>query len=243
MNAGTWPLVELSSRLLEARDREIVLGDLAETEESAWRCLLEVFGLALRRQAGLWRKPWPWLAGLLVALPGGFLLMVASFSVSCTWERLVDHRVFDHGWPTGHEGFVMLACHILLVGAWSWSAAFIVGSISRRTLWASSVLAIVPFCMLTCVPFFRPCFFLFLPPAIMGALHGWRGLRVSLRVGLVLAVSATVLMIAAWCQQALWMPNWVFLLPSWYFVLVAWRSGSNGRGGLRQFVGWASPVS
>src|ERR1700722_5334192 len=72
---------------LEARDREIVLGDLIETGESAWRCMLEVFGLVLRRQAGLWRKPWPWLAGFLVALPSGFLLMVASFSVSCTWER------------------------------------------------------------------------------------------------------------------------------------------------------------
>jgi hypothetical protein len=231
MNASTWQLVELSSRLLEAKDRDIVLGDLAETEEGAWRCLLEVFGLVLRRQAGLWRKPWPWLAGFMVALPSGFLLMVASLSVSCTWERLVHHQVFDKQWPTGHEGFAMLGCHILLVGLWSWSTAYVLGFTSRRTLWASTVLAVVPFSIFACVPFFRPCFFLFLPPAIVGALHGWRGVRVSLGAGFVLAAIVTALMIAAWSEQALWLPNWAFLLPIWYFVFAAWRSGTNGRNG------------
>jgi hypothetical protein len=68
MNAIGWPLLELTSRLLDREDREVVLGDLLETNENAWRGLLDVFGLVFRRQAGLWRDPRPWLAGFALAL-------------------------------------------------------------------------------------------------------------------------------------------------------------------------------
>ena len=57
MNASVWPLVELSSKLLDHEEREVVLGDLEETHETAWRGMLDVFGLILRRQAALWRDP------------------------------------------------------------------------------------------------------------------------------------------------------------------------------------------
>ncbi len=58
MNAIVWPLVELSSRLLDREEREVVLGDLQETNENAWRAMLDVFGLVFRRQAGsLARSP------------------------------------------------------------------------------------------------------------------------------------------------------------------------------------------
>ena len=81
MNSSAWPLVELGTRLLDPEEREVVLGDLVETQESAWRGLLDVFGLVLRRQTGLWRDRRPWVAGFVVALPCSYLLMVASFSV------------------------------------------------------------------------------------------------------------------------------------------------------------------
>jgi hypothetical protein len=35
MNVIVWPLVELSSRLLDHEEREVVLGDLLETNEKA----------------------------------------------------------------------------------------------------------------------------------------------------------------------------------------------------------------
>jgi hypothetical protein len=54
MNAIGWPLLEVTSRLLDHEEREVVLGDLLETNENAWRGLLDVFGLVFRRQAGLW---------------------------------------------------------------------------------------------------------------------------------------------------------------------------------------------
>ena len=105
MNAIAWPLVEFTSRLLDHEEREVVLGDLLETNENAWRGLLDVFGLVSRRQAGLWRDLRPWLAGFALALPSSYLLMTASLSVSCTYQRLVNHKVYAGYWPTGHEGF------------------------------------------------------------------------------------------------------------------------------------------
>jgi hypothetical protein len=162
MNAGAWPLVELGTRLLDPEEREVVLGDLAETDETTWRGLLDVFGLVLRRQAGLWRDPRPWVAGFVVALPSSYLLMIASFSVSCTYQRLVHHRVFAGHWPTGHEGFALLLCHMVLLIGWSWTTGYVVGSVSRRTLWASMVLAAVPSLVFLCMSAWWLCYFLFL---------------------------------------------------------------------------------
>jgi hypothetical protein len=231
MNASVWPLVELSSRLLDHQDREVVLGDLLETNENAWRGMLDVFGLVFRRQAGLWRDPRPWLAAFLVALPSTYLLMTASLSVSCTYQRLVNHKVFHGHWPTGHEGFPLLLCHIFLLIAWSWSAGYMVGSVSRRTIWASAALATVPSWSFLCMSVSSPCLLLFLPPAILGVSRGRRGSRVSFRAASILVLTLTVLMISAWSNQALWVLNWALLCPAWYLVATAPRSGQKGRTG------------
>jgi len=231
MNAIVWPLVELSSRLLDREEREVVLGDLLETNENAWRGMLDVFGLVFRRQAGLWRDPRPWLAGFAIALPCSYLLMIASFSVSCTYQRLVNHKVFVGHWPTGHEGFPLLLCHIFLLIAWSWSAGYMVGTASRRTLWASAVLSALPCCFFLCIPFSGLSFLLFLPPAIWGVRRGWHGVCISLRAACVLALTMTVLMISAWSNEALWVVNWALLCPAWYLVAAAWQSGPKGRTG------------
>jgi hypothetical protein len=157
--------------------------------------------------------------------------MTASFSVSCTYERLVNHRVFVGHWPTGHEGFPLLLCHILLLIAWSWTAGYMVGSVSRRTVWASLVLAAVPALLILCMPGLWLCYFLFLPPAVLGVRQGWQGFRISSRAASVSALTMTVLMISAWSHDALWMANWVLLVPAWYLVAGARRSGPDGRAG------------
>jgi hypothetical protein len=231
MNTIVWPLVELSSRLLDHEEREVVLGDLLETNENAWRGLLDVFGLVSRRQAGLWRDARPWLAGFALALPSSYLLMTASLSVSCTYQRLVNHKVYAGLWPTGHEGFPLLLCHIFLLIAWSWSAGYMVGTASRRTLWASAALSALPCWLFLCVPFYGPCFLLFLPPAVLGARRGWQGAPISFRAASVLALTMTVLMISAWSNEALWVVNWALLCPAWYLVAAAWQSGPKGRTG------------
>jgi hypothetical protein len=232
MNTIVWPLVELSSRLLDHEEREVVLGDLLETNENAWRGFVDVFGLVSRRQAGLWRDPRPWLAGFALAIPSSYLLMTASLSVSCTYQRLVNHKVYAGLWPTGHEGFPLLLCHIFLLIAWSWSAGYMVGTASRRTLWASAALSTLPCWFFLCLPFYGPSFLLFLPPAILGVRRGWRGAPVSLCAASVLALTMTVLMISAWSNEALWVVNWALLCPAWYLVAAAWQSGPKGRTGL-----------
>jgi hypothetical protein len=230
MKAIVWPLLELTSRLLDHEEREVVLGDLQETNENPWRGLLDISGLVFRRQAGLWRDPRPWLAGFALALPSSYLLMIASVSVTCTYQRLVNHKLYPGG-PTGHEGFPLLLCHIFLLIAWSWSGGYMVGTASRRTLWASAALSALPFWFFLCMPFYKPCFLLFLPPAILGVRRGWQRARISFRAASVLALTMTVLMISAWSNEALWVVNWALLCPAWYLVAAAWQSGQQGRTG------------
>jgi hypothetical protein len=233
MNATGWPLVELTSKLLERDEREAVLGDLAESSESAWHGLLDVFGLVLRREAGVWKTPRPWLAGFGVALPISFLLMGVSLSVSCTYQRLIHHKVYDCWWPTGHEGFSLLVCHILLLITWSWAGGYVVGVVSRRTLWVSAALSLLP--SVICLGGFRLealsrlSLFLFLLPAILGVRQGMRNARISLRSASLLALTITVLMISAWSSKALWIFNWALILPTWYLVATTWRSDQEGR--------------
>jgi hypothetical protein len=233
MNEIAWPLIGLASKLLDRDEREAVLGDLLETDETAWRGFLDVFGLVFRRQAGLWKDPRPWFAGFAVTFPSSYLLMHVSISVSCTYQRLVNHKV-DACWSTGHEGFPLLLCHIFLLIAWSWSGGYVVGSASRRTLWASAVLSVLPslscLCMLSSESLSSLCLFLFLLPASFGVRRGLRNTGISLRATSLLALTMTVLMIAAWSNRALWILNWALIWPAWYLVATAWRS--EGRTGL-----------
>jgi hypothetical protein len=226
MNGIAWTLVGFVSKLLDRNEREVVLGDLLETNESALRGFFDVFGLIFRRQAGLWKNPRPWLAGFAVALPCSYLLMHVSISVTCTYQRLVNHKIYAC-WHTGHEGFPLLLCHVFLLIAWSWSGGYIVGSVSRRTLWVSAGLSVFPvvFCLCTSGPEFpsRLCLFLFLLPAIFGVRRGLRNTRISFRAASLLALTMTVLMISAWSNNALWILNWALILPAWYLVATTWR--------------------
>ena len=227
MNGTVWTLTGLVATLLDRNERDAVLGDLLETHESALRGFLDVVGLVSRRQAALWKSPRPWLAGFVVALPCSYLLMHVSLSVTCTYERLVNHKLYTC-WHTGHEGFPLLLCHILLLITWSWSGGYIVASVSRQTLWMSTALSVVPaiFCLCMWSPALPSslCLFIFLLPGIIGTQRGLRNAGISLRVALLLAATITVLMISAWSNQALWIHNWALVLPAWYLVATAWRS-------------------
>ncbi|MGC1300431.1 MAG: hypothetical protein WA869_35840 [Alloacidobacterium sp.] len=235
MNVLAWPLVVLAARLLDRDEREAVLGDLLETNESTWQGFLDVFGLVFRRQAALWKSPRPWLAGFIVALPCSYLLMYVSVSVTCTWLRLVNHKVFGWHWPTGHEGFPLLLCHIFLLITWSWTGGYLVGSISRRTLWVSAALSVLhsisSLRIYASNSFPSLCLFLFLLPAIFGAVQGLRNVRISLRAASVLALAMIALMISAWSNNALWVLNWALILPALYLVAAAWRSSRERQSG------------
>src|ERR1700727_2507403 len=174
------PLVGFVSHLLEPHEREVVLGDLEEGGESARQSIFAILGLVIRREAALWTNWRPWLAAFGLALPFSFLLMGFSLSVSRAYQQYVGVSILHAtGFNVG-PGFALLACNVMLLAGWAWTGGFVVGSVSRRTVWVSAILSFAP--CLFCLERFRIhslsrfCLLLFLPPAIWGA---WRGLRIA----------------------------------------------------------------
>jgi hypothetical protein len=226
-----WPLVEVAARLLERGEREAVLGDLLETGEGAWRGLLDVLGLVIRRQLLHWKKWQPWLATFGLALPGSLVLMGVSVSISSMYERLIDHRILVGSPQAIHEGLLQLLCRGLLLIGCSWACGFAMGSLSRRTLWvsiASSCLA----CLFCLVRFKEPslsrlCLFLFLLPAIWGVRQALRSIRINLALAIFLVIAITTLVILPSNSRGLWTLNWSLVWPAWYIVATAQGDGRN----------------
>jgi hypothetical protein len=232
-----WVLVESAARLLEPDERESVLGDLMEAGESAWRGLLGIIGLVIRRQMDLWRGWRPWLAGFGVALPNSSLLMGVSLSVSWSYMRLLCPELLAQASLSKPSAFFVLLWQAVLLIGWSWTGGFVVGSVSRRTLWASTLLCYSP--CLFCLTRFRvgslPRFsiLLFLLPAFWGAHRGLQISRMKLSSALLVAMGITVMMIPGWNNGAWywwsprrWVLNWVLSLPAWYLVFTACRATS-----------------
>jgi hypothetical protein len=228
-----WSVVELAARLLEHAEREAVLGDLVETHENAWDGLFGVLGLIVRRQAMVWKGWRPWLAGFGVAFPSGFLLMGVSLSVSWSYQRLLCPELLKAASLNLESGFMVFLWQALLLAGWAWTGGFVVGSTSRRTLWASMLLCYAP--CLFCLSRFRIeslsrfCLLLFLLPAIWGVRRGLRVPKMKFGPALILAVGVTVLMIPAWGAGQHWWSaprmslSWALSLPAWYLVATARR--------------------
>jgi hypothetical protein len=224
---STWSWVEAAAQLLEANEREAVLGDLLETGETAWYALFDVLGLAIRRHAGLWKSWRPWLAAFGLALPSTLLLMGFSVSISQAYQHLVGPTILRVTGLKVGPGLFLLLCNVFLLVAWAWTGGFVVGSISRRTVWVSAALSCVP--CLVCVARFRVeclsrlCLLLFIPPAVWGARQGLRITRIKLGAALVLAVAVTALTVPFWSAHGPWLPNWALSWPAWYLVFMARR--------------------
>jgi hypothetical protein len=227
MTSPLWPLVEFAAAPLAQQERDAAIGDSLEAGDSAWQTLSSVVGLVLRRQLLLWKSWRPWLATVF-GLPGAYLLMIVSISVTCTYDRLMGMKV-GHWAPTGHEGFALLLCHIFLLIAWSWTSGFVLGSLSPKTLWLNAALCLlmVPICddHLRTITLSTFAQYLFLLPAIWGVCQGVRTVRLKRTAAFLLAAAITILMIAAWTNSALWILNWLLLCPAWYLVATARRAG------------------
>jgi hypothetical protein len=226
-----WSLVETTAQLLEGDRREAVLGDLLEAGESAWRALLGVLSLVLRLNLAEWKSWRPWLAAFGVSLPASLLLMGLSLSVSRGAQRFfspaLEATVFGNVLP-------LLLCQALLLVGCSWSAGFVAGRLSRRTIWISAVLCCSP-CLFCLARFHVPsqsrfCLLLFLLPAIWGVCKGLRGMRIRLGSMIVFTLTLMLLMAALWNSggQPWWTPRvWVLdailIWPACYLVAMAWR--------------------
>ncbi|HEV3149525.1 MAG TPA: hypothetical protein VGY94_01155 [Acidobacteriaceae bacterium] len=256
MTGTAWPptvavLVDSVARLLDSNERDAVLGDSLEAGEGPCQALFSILGLVLRRQILVWRSWRPWLAAFGFAVPCTWLLMTVSLSVTCTSERLLGFNL-GHWAPTGNEGCALLACHIFLLIAWSWTSGFAIGSLSPRTLWTNAVLFLLlaqylhhmyivaapiptmhgavaggfPFygSSLTLAPL-AP--FLFVLPAIWGVRRGMRTVQLRLPSALLLAAAITLLTASAWINNALWVFNWLLLGPAFCLLATARRSRSH----------------
>ncbi|HTZ57108.1 MAG TPA: hypothetical protein VMB49_03380 [Acidobacteriaceae bacterium] len=218
---------DLVCLLLEPEEREAVQGDLLEAGESGWQSLLAVLGLVVRREVDLWRHWRPWLAAFGLALPSSFLLMGFSLSVSRAYQQLMDAPIHHATGLTLGPGLMLFLCNVLLLAAWSWTGGFVVGSVSRRTVWVSAGLCFAP--CLFCLERFRVeslsrlCLLLFLPAAIWGAQRGLQIVRIRRSSALALAVGVTALTVPLWTSSGAWIPNWALSWPAWYLVATARR--------------------
>lgn len=207
-------LAEMAAIFLAAKERDAVLGDLAEAGASGWSALRAVLWLLARRQLELWRAWQPWVASG-VALAGSLLLLSASFGLTMDSRQLLR----------GECGCASVLCAALLMLAWAWTSGFMVASLSGKTRWVSGVLCAIP--SLSCVLRFhgaslgRLCVLLFLLPAMGGVLQGVRHARLSRPTALTLAIAMTALM-AAW--GSMYQRNWFFVLPAWWLVFHAEQS-------------------
>jgi hypothetical protein len=217
-----WSLAEAAALLLEPQEREVVLGDLAEAGEREGRAALAVLGLIVRRQLAASRAWRPWLAAFGLAMPGSFFLMGASVSVSGGLAAVLSGDAL-----TPARG-MLLACQIVLLAAWSWTGGFVVGSISRRTLWVSAALCASP--CLMCLAMFRsqtlsrPCLVMFLVPAILGVIMGVRMVRVRFGLAVALAVIVTSFMVPTLVAGAASLLGVAVMWPAWYLVATARRT-------------------
>jgi hypothetical protein len=218
-------LVDLVSRLLPPEEREVVQGDLLEGGESAWQSVIAVVGLVLRREAALWRNWRPWLAAFGLAVPSSFLLMGFSLAVSRAYQQLIGGPILHATGVAVRPGLALFLCNVLLLAAWSWTGGFVVGSVSRRTVWVSAALSFAPcvFCLerFRVESLSRLCLLLFLPVALWGARRGLQVARIKRSSAIALAIAITALTIPTWSSGGAWIPNWALSWPAWFLVATA----------------------
>lgn len=229
MTLTRWSLVNKLSSLLERDERDAVLGDLVESDASGGQAVRDVLSLIIRRQAALWKDWRPWLAlvGLIglvgVRLSRIFLLLslAPTIQIQTYWKYGVR---YENG-LTALEETVALLCQGLSLLAWSWTSGFVLGSLSRRTIWVTGTLYFLvwvyplplalyflarAFLLDSRRPELSPILLmlalqtilrttLFLLPPISGMRHGLRNLTLSVTQASVLAAASVALtMLSTW---------------------------------------------
>jgi hypothetical protein len=130
------------SRALESGEQETVLGDLAELGMSDRQAFKGVVGLVLRRQLGFWKewKPWFVLVAIVIAVSP---LLAAQSTGLIFFPNLVMWFHYGISYRTGVSSAALLADICFRASAlitWSWTSAFALGALSRRTIWANGAL-------------------------------------------------------------------------------------------------------
>jgi hypothetical protein len=146
MTSIGWWVVDVVSRALEPDERTAVRGDLSETRATSGQALLDVLGLVVRRHTELWMdwKPWLALAGIVVPLG----LLLGHLSNAWADGHAIYAWLYVNNWtwgfldsPGARRDLLYTTMRFVLNGVtlvgWSWSAGFVLGSLSRRTSWVT----------------------------------------------------------------------------------------------------------
>ena len=213
-----WLCIKTAAGLLTTLEREVVLGDLAETNRGALRGLIDVMSLAARRQIVLWKSWRPWAASLGLALPASLFLMSWSVATSGAVANLA-------GEPTELRLLWQGLSKVFLLICWSWTSGFAVSAVSRRTLCASFVGCCAP--CLNCLSKWPGHglsglqLLIFLIPGLCGAWIGRKQLRLGFSCAILLVVIAMLAPMT--CGTGGWIYGCWFFWPGAYLVRTAIR--------------------
>jgi hypothetical protein len=211
-----WRCIEAAAELLAPVERELVLGDLAETDRGVWRGLGDVLSLAALRQIALWKSWRPWAASLGLALPASLFLMGCSVAATGAISSFFNE-------PLSPPLLWRSASRMFLLICWAWMSGFAVSAISRGTMWASLLGCCTP--CLYCLSkwpghgFSELQLLIFLVPGLWGA---WRG-RQNLRLGLgsALFLTAIAMLAPLMSTRGGWMYGCWLLWPGCYLAVTA----------------------
>jgi len=144
-----WWLVDVVSHLLDRPERDVVRGDLTECGCHPARALGEVLGLVARRQAASWLDWRPWFALITIVFPIGFVLSHTSryWGVRTAVDVMNYWTLWDFAYLTypgwRHDLIDVVAIRgleCLALAGWAWTTGFVLGRLSRRTVWATMTL-------------------------------------------------------------------------------------------------------
>ena len=223
MTRVSWRLVELLSRLLDPDDRDAALGDFAESNPPFGTALCDLLGLIARRQAASWKHWQPWLALFGIVGPVSLMLFLFLLSLSRTYDlylwiignyRHFDPAMLDQTGLTVPHGLAVMLRHSLLLLGWSWTAGFVLGSLSRRAILVNGMLvcgiiAALFSVALGAAPPPKPFLLLSLvvtllaAPLIHGTVQGLRHGSLSPRPALLLAAAIALL-----TALSIWNTGW-----------------------------------
>ncbi len=132
-------LLILISRLLRPDERDAVLGDLTESGETPAQALCSLLGLIVHQQAAPWIEWRPWLALIgVVGILGPRLMRMAWEVGTPAFMDLQIYWKYGTSYSSGltpHETIISSLSSTLGLVFWSWTSGFVMGALSRRTIW------------------------------------------------------------------------------------------------------------
>jgi len=193
---------ELLATLLEPREREAVMGDVAEAGLSGWSALRDVGGVVARRQAQLFQHPRDWVMLLACC---GVAWLLGDLCARTSNRTAVDSWLYFNNWNWAYlndpafRGNVAvdvppLLFSLLKLGGWSWMCGFILSTVSRAKTAAHAVAFLVVLFLFELQParasggvavVFSLTFYRVLLPLlikmVLVVMPGWLGIRYGLR--------------------------------------------------------------